>query len=482
MATKKDLVEAYSFSRRRLVTAFVSGAPGGREVEPARPGRTIVGGLALAVLLGAGAAIAGVFAPTAPSDWKKPGQIISKSTGSSYVILEESSNPELRPVINSTSARLILGDQAKPTLIAQDIIEDQRIGDDIGILGAPDSVPTASLLIQSGWTACTAADAGIKVAIAEKPDVTPVSRYGITVSNGGDYFVVVPAGTSSDPGADDPGAYVYPVPPQGKDGNQTDNLLGALNLQPTTDAVPVSREWINLFPTGAPLTWSSFEITDAGTPPKYAADDDTGVLDDKLIGDLLVTKSDQKEFLLTNEGPLELSDFEAQVYRNVIGPSGALPEAKEVETLPQVRRAPEREKVETYWPETPPQDSIEEPCAQLTARAGEAPVVQLAAPGTDSSGSEVPVGTKEPVVAKGRGAFVLSGGWSDTDQGSPFVIDSTGAANPLVGDDAVGLLGYGSYDVAVVPDTWVKLFACGVNLSRDAALSPPAPPDEARCQ
>ncbi len=47
MATKKDLVEAYSFSRRRLVTAFVSGAPGGREVEPSRPGRTIVGGLAL---------------------------------------------------------------------------------------------------------------------------------------------------------------------------------------------------------------------------------------------------------------------------------------------------------------------------------------------------------------------------------------------------------------------------------------------------
>ena len=34
MATKKDLVEAQSFSRRRLTTAFVSGAPGGREVEP----------------------------------------------------------------------------------------------------------------------------------------------------------------------------------------------------------------------------------------------------------------------------------------------------------------------------------------------------------------------------------------------------------------------------------------------------------------
>ena len=62
MATKKDLVEAHAFSRRRLVTAFLSGAPGGREVEPARPGRTIFGGLALAVLLIAAAAIASVLA------------------------------------------------------------------------------------------------------------------------------------------------------------------------------------------------------------------------------------------------------------------------------------------------------------------------------------------------------------------------------------------------------------------------------------
>ena len=43
MATKKDLVEAHAFSRRRLVTAFVSGAPGGREVEPVRPGRVLIG-------------------------------------------------------------------------------------------------------------------------------------------------------------------------------------------------------------------------------------------------------------------------------------------------------------------------------------------------------------------------------------------------------------------------------------------------------
>ena len=66
MATKKDLVEAYSFNRGRLVTAFVSGATGARAIEPARPGRNIVGGLALAGLLLAGAAIARTLSPSLP--------------------------------------------------------------------------------------------------------------------------------------------------------------------------------------------------------------------------------------------------------------------------------------------------------------------------------------------------------------------------------------------------------------------------------
>ena len=61
MSTRRDLVEASDFSRRRLVTAFVSGAPGGREPAPARPARRIVGGLALALLLLAGAAVAGAL-------------------------------------------------------------------------------------------------------------------------------------------------------------------------------------------------------------------------------------------------------------------------------------------------------------------------------------------------------------------------------------------------------------------------------------
>jgi hypothetical protein len=64
----RDLVEAHSFNRRRLVTAFVSGGRGSREIEPARPGRPVAGGLALAVLLAAGTAVSGALQSQGPAD------------------------------------------------------------------------------------------------------------------------------------------------------------------------------------------------------------------------------------------------------------------------------------------------------------------------------------------------------------------------------------------------------------------------------
>lgn len=60
--------EACAYTRRRLVTAFVSGAPEGQEPEPARPARAVVGGLVLAVLLLAGCAAARVLSPEPGAD------------------------------------------------------------------------------------------------------------------------------------------------------------------------------------------------------------------------------------------------------------------------------------------------------------------------------------------------------------------------------------------------------------------------------
>ncbi|MGB0099706.1 MAG: type VII secretion protein EccB [Nocardioides sp.] len=471
MATKKDLVEAYSFSRRRLVTAFVSGAPGGREVEPSRPGRTIVGGVALAVLLVAGAAIAGVFAPRTPEDWDQPGLIVSKETGASYVILppaegeDEDDDVELRPVANTTSAKLILGDDSTPTMIAQDTIDGQRIGDDIGIFGAPASVPTSSLLINSGWTACTGDGLGVRVSVAAQPEVVSAPSRGITVENDGDYFVVIQSDSAAN------GARVFPVTPQveGKD-FQTDTLLLNLDLPVTDNAIEVPRDWINLFPVGAALDDESFPIDFEAAPDWSLPEEASGA----RVGDLLQTV-DGDYFLVAGDGPVELTEFAAQVYRNILMPQdGEVVEPIEVPNALGVEFGDDDFLLDTGWPSEVPEAMAEEPCAQLLAAGGEAPMAALVGQPDAAEVSELSAKERDQVVDAGRGAYVLSGGWSGEETGAtPYLIDSKARANPLVGSETAGLLGYAEVDAPVVPDTWVELFRCGVDLSRQAALRPP---------
>ncbi|WP_395695753.1 type VII secretion protein EccB [Nocardioides sp.] len=475
MATKKDLVEAYSFNRRRLVTAFVSGAPGGREVEPARPGRTIVGGVALAVLLAAGAAIAGVFAPRTPEDWDQPGLVISKETGAAYVILD-SGQGELRPVINTTSAKLILGDDAEPTLISQDTIDDQQIGDDIGIFGAPASVPTASLLIGSGWTACTGDQRGIRVRVTPAPDVDVAAGSGVTVVNDGHYYVVARSDPSG-PGAG--GSYVYPVPPQTAPGvDQTDNLLQQVGLPPTGSAVRVPRAWLELFPVAAPLDWSAFDLDGFGQRPPEAL---TGDAARARIGDVLET-DDGTYLLVTRTGPVQLSDFAAQVYLDVVRPDGTVARPLRVSAPPSVRRGDDSFLTDTRWPAVRPEPLGADPCARLTAERGEAPTAELAAPGDASAAGSLPADRIDPVVDPGRGALVLSGGWSGSTAGAaPYLVDAKGRADPLAGADAAALLGYADVPAPVVPDSWVELFRCGVTLSQEASLQPPTEPTGPSC-
>ena len=77
MTSRKDLVEALAFERRRLVAAFVSGTRCDREVETSRSGRAILGGVVLAALLIAGAVIAGLLSggsgPKAVGDQRRVG-------------------------------------------------------------------------------------------------------------------------------------------------------------------------------------------------------------------------------------------------------------------------------------------------------------------------------------------------------------------------------------------------------------------------
>lgn len=476
MATKKDLVEAYSFSRRRLVTAFVSGAPGGREVEPARPGRTIVGGVALAVLLMAGAAIAGVFDPKTSIDWNEPAFIIAKDKGSIYVIIEPrpgDTEPTLRPITNVTSAQLILGADFEPVQVPLEEINGRSTGPTIGILDAPATVPEASRLIQGGWTSCTGTGLGIKTDVSEDPKVTPTPDAGFVVKRKDDYFLIAeePA-TATRPAR----AYSYLMP-------ENDNLNADLQVALSDNAIEVPEQWLALFPPGGSLDDDGLNLAGAGGKPKFGGNE--LLPRDARIGDYFYDVNGRPR-VITRDGAATFSEFAFRVLSHTKF-GGELPEELEVDpgvALDPVK--PPYEQVDAHWPESTLSPAEGQLCAQLLTDQDASPRALLAqAPTDEASAEEVEdPKAKEASVDSGTGAFVMSAAWGESaDGGEPVLVDERGRAYPLVGPETPGQLGYEDDDWALVPDSWVELFGEGVPLSQDAALCPPTTEEgEETCQ
>ncbi len=483
MATKRDLVEAHAFSRRRLVTAFVSGAPGGREVEPARPGRSIVGGAALSVLLVAGAAVTGVFSDRPDSDWDAPGLVISKEQGAAYVILEDEEEtgepPELRPVINITSAQLILGAEGlEPRIVSQETIETRPLGEDVGILNAPASLPATDDLVDTGWTACTGLDRGLAVRVSSEVGVVAAqeTEAALVEVRGPDagLWLVATAPEGSGPAQ----AYRYAVP---DDSDEADEFLRDAGIGTgTADAVKVPREWLDLFPRGGDLDAAAFGLDRLGEPAP-------GQPDGIRVGDHAQDGAGGGGFLVDDDGRLQpLSPFAYALWSNLDLSSEARGGRPPRERTDLDGEAATEGYAAARWPRDLLSDLAGQACALLESSAERSPFVRLAtSPGEEASADRVLDPSQRLVdVDPGAGAYVVSGDWDDVATGAVedgelggrrFVVDQKGRVNALVGEDTPTLLGYGTYAAPLVPSSWLDLFDPGVALSQEAALCPPQP-------
>ncbi len=462
MATKKDLVEAYSFSRRRLITAFLSGAPGGREVEPSRPGRTVVGGLALAVLLVAGAAIASVLASRTPEDWNRVGLVVTRGDQpATYVILEEDDPPELIPVINITSAQLILGADVKATSVDQEVVDEETPGIPIGILGAPQTLPRPERFIQTGWTACTDDDVGIAVDVSEDMKVERTTTQAIVVENAGAYWLIA---TSNSAEGKQQRAYRYPISE-----DASDQLLVDFRLGPRAAAISVPQEWLALFPEGGAIGPSGFGVPRLGKPAKDSPIPGANVGDYVVLG--------EGGAMVVDGGFQSLDAFALAVLRNITFKGG--PTQREAGP-PQ--DYDESAYLASHWPDTELEPLNSPPCAQLDVVAGQVPRVWLAGSPTGSAESpeqgaedEIPGDQRTVTLDRGHGAFVQVGNWDESESDSTLVVDPLGKAYPLIGGPiTLEKLGYDLSAAPVVPDEWAGLFDEGVALSTSAALCPPA--------
>ncbi|NGN95155.1 hypothetical protein G5C66_20760 [Nocardioides sp. KC13] len=455
MASKKDLVEAHAFSRRRLVSAFLSGAPGGREVEPARPGRSVFGGVVLAVLLIAGGAVAHFLAPRPATGWAdQPGLIVTKG-GARYVVTGPENERGLYPVVNLASAQLILGLdlEKKSKVIDQEEIDKEFPKQTIGLSGpkVPEELPLKSDFINTGWTACTANGAGTYLNISEKPDVKSAADTGFMVqTEEGNYLIAEyrsPEGYTQ--------AYSYKI--EGDSETYADRTFNGPVSTPT-----VPQAWVNLFPAGAPLSGDSFgsAFTKVG-----------GTVEGEEYPIGTKANYQAKNYLMTESGWIRLDGFASEIYDVAFGSKA---NQQSLSSQPNING----KDLETAWPTSTLEPGTGSVCAKLETE--DKTTVRLGMePGDEAWPASEPPAASDLTAARvdpGKGAFVYAANGEELQKESatPYLIDARGTANTLDGKVTVARLGLTTDSGPIVPGTWLRLLPGGAALSTELALCPPS--------
>ena len=437
MASKSDLLDAQGFSRRRLLTAFVSGAPGGRELEPAKPLRGVVAGISLSVVV----LLVGVFMSMLqkglPSDWGNGQLIIDESTGSRYVTIDE----ELWPVLNIASARLLIEPDASanPIVVSGGLLTGIPVRDTIGIAGAPDTVPSPDKLVNTGWTACVADEGAIDTRILTTPiaDRAAVDEAAVVTFEG--RFFVVSGGLRME------------VP-----ASNADAILRDLGLGSAPQHV-VTTNWLNLFQEGDALA----PLTTPGAGDKLPDSD-------LRVGDVIFTTTTDASmrFLVLKDGSLaELSPLAFALYQQ--GSSYSADRTFEVDSQ-AISSMPNSNKPVTSadWPRATfgMMPATEAPCA-LTVDEDGTPTSVLASVGASE---EL---TGQTIVEPSMGALVNVAGFGQEAGAVTLLIDSTATSYAVPGADAdiLAKLGYVPEDVGLALAPWIQLFHGGPDLTQAAA-------------
>src|SRR5690606_16172138 len=121
--------------------------------------------------------------------------IVERETGATYLYLQG----RLHPVLNFTSARLILG-QADPAVasLSRASLRDLPRGRPVGIANAPETLPDPQALLGPPWSVCTAQRAPDSVELAthvrvgwEPPGgVALHDTAGMLVTDGTDRYLI----------------------------------------------------------------------------------------------------------------------------------------------------------------------------------------------------------------------------------------------------------------------------------------------------
>jgi type VII secretion protein EccB len=151
MQSRRDQVQAHLFVMSRLGAGMLRGEPDALDLPTRRTTRGVRTGLFVAVLIALVMGLYGAIKPGGATGWAKPGTlVVVKETGARYLFV----GGQLRPVLNQASARLVAGEKMTVSQVSVNSVQAAPRGGPVGIVGAPDGLPTKSRLADGAWLVC----------------------------------------------------------------------------------------------------------------------------------------------------------------------------------------------------------------------------------------------------------------------------------------------------------------------------------------
>lgn len=435
MRTRREQVEAYRFVTQRIVSAMTAAKPDTLEFPMRRTTLSVLGGGALALLAFAGFWVVGMLFPAGNAAWKQEGSIIVDSaSGAVYAYISGA----LFPVDNLASARLLFTSDDVPVheVSTQDLSGEPRAWE-IGIPGAPKTLPATGSLVTTPWQVCS----------APAPD-NPSRR---------DSHVVL-AESAADAKL---GATALLVATEDEDrfllwNNRKlavpeDSALLALGFQPDK-AVPVSKVFVNAIDTGPEL--AAFDIDKAGDKADEL---------DADYGDLFA--SGGRNYVLTVDGLAPLGDTGYALLRDGAEADPASLSASELSEIGTAELEPEGFPDKIPAVHDAAEDSVV--CAVydgdgVTLALYPDPPTPITSPSVYAPATELDtVDTADHVwLPGGGGAVVRAQASPSAADGTVYLITDMGRKFAMP-PEALKSLGYQDWEPNAVPASFVALVPTG---------------------
>jgi type VII secretion protein EccB len=453
MGTNKDQAQAHQFMLQRVIAALTVHETDPEQPPFRRPLLAAIGGIVIGVLLMAGFWVFGLLVPGGDRFTDTDVIAVEEETGATYVLLDG----RRHPVLNYTSALLALDQHAEVRVVSHATLAGIPVGPEIGIQGAPDSLPGKEELLPDGWSMCdqsTMDDQGRRqdqpvLLVGQSPGGGSLDDNGLFVRSGDRRYVVH-------------GGYRHEV---------ASGVEVALDLG---NAVTVGSTWLNTLAAGKPI--GPVPLGDAGRPS--AAVPGRNLVSGQVLAvdnDTSTDAVDKQYYLVSGDQLQPISPLQYSVQR-ALG-QHATPVGVDSRELVNAALAaqPQAEESDPPWA-LPRFLTVDDPDVTVCATFQPGSMVPALVVGARLPAS-VRAGSVRVVVPPGRGALieVMSGPDETPGQGTIALVTDQGRLYPL--DDpghVLQVLGFDGVSPVRVTAALAGQLPPGRSLSPEAARTPVA--------